>query len=151
MKKLKKITVVLLICITGCAAVFGLASCSSDHVAPTSDENILYDLVKTMETVRVADGFLATYASVIPGLFVEDEYTLTYETLERDGKTLYIAVVDGTFHPRYNDKSTRQGTIKFLCDLSESNKALSPWPYEDPDGVDDAIWNYVTHKDPSER
>ena len=154
MKKFRNIILAVLISVS---AITALTACGSGEYRTdlSSDENIKYDMVKVMEKVRVADGFFATYASVIPSVFVTGNWEITYEMGEKDGKEMYIAVVSGEYYPDYTDKeSTKVGTIKFMMDLTEedSNKrAKAPWPYEDPDDIDDVIWRFVTHKDPSER
>ena len=154
MKRFKLITAIIFafVLLTGT-----LTACTDNEFRTdlSKEENIKFDMVKVMENVRVADGFFSTYASVIPSVFVEEKWDLTYEMGEKDGKEVYIAVVSGEYYPDYRDHdSTKTGTIKFMMDLTETNKskrAKAPWPYEDPDNIDDIIWQFVTHKDPSER
>lgn len=149
MKKIKKILAVGLAAVI---AAFSLTACGESYYTPDSDEHIYYDIVAVMSKVNVAEGFLATYASTIPSVFVEDNYTLTYEVIEYEGREVYKATVSGEYYPDYNDKSTKTGSISFLVELGEKKgTALAPWPYEDPDNIDDVLWQFITHKDISKK
>lgn len=153
MQKFKRLIVlVVTICVLGIV----LCACGDKYRTDLStDENVKYDMVQVLSSVRVADGFFATYASVIPSVFVEGKWEIDYETTEVDGEELYVAIISGEYYPDYRDhESTKTGTIKFLMDLKAEKKNQrykAPWPYEDPDGIDDIIWRFVTHKDISSR
>ncbi len=149
MKKFKKIIAAVMAALI---LSVSLTACGQSYYPPDSEENIYYDIVAVMSKVNVAEGFFASYASTIPSVFVEDNYTLTYEIIEYEGREVYKATVSGQYYPDYKDTSTKTGSISFIMELGEKKgTALAPWPYEDPDRIDDVIWQFITHKDISKK
>ena len=153
-KKLKKL--IIGVCCFSVAAVT-LTGCNYDYYTDLSDNaNVMWDIYQVFSSVNVASGFTATYGSVIPGVFVTDEFEYSYEPYTYEGRDCYLITVKGNYHPDYTDdgSSIRYGEMQFLMDLANSDsgqRAMAPWPYNDPDRIDDVIWRYVTHKDVSER
>lgn len=153
MKKLRRIIIGIIVLSIAAVTITG---CNNEYYTDLSDEaNVKWDIAQVFSYVNVASGFFATYASVLPVVFIEDEFEYDYEIINYEGKDVYLVTVKGNYHPDYTDgTSSKYGEMQFLMDLANPNKderAMAPWPYKDPDRIDDSVWRYVTHKDVSER